>query len=153
MSDHSLIRASFNVERTFQANIGRVFKAFSDKESKELWFKGPKGQESAHHMDFRVGGLESNEGKFHDGVTHRFVAKYYDIVPNERIIYTYEMYLDGKRISVSLATIELIPQDDNSTKLLLSEDGVFLDGLDTARSREMGTNYLLDSLENSLKEG
>ena len=34
-------------------------------------------------------------------------ARYQDIVPNERIIYSYDMHLDDKRISVSLATVEL----------------------------------------------
>ena len=40
---------------------------------------------------------------------HRFDSLYYDIVPDERIVYSYEMHLDDKRISVSLATIEFAP--------------------------------------------
>ncbi len=32
-----------------------------------------------------------------------------DIVPDERIIFTYDMRLDETRISVSLATVELEP--------------------------------------------
>ncbi|HEY4963828.1 MAG TPA: SRPBCC domain-containing protein [Candidatus Saccharimonadales bacterium] len=100
-------------------------------------------------MDFKVGGTEFNEGKFHNGVTHTFKAVYYDLVPDKRIIYAYEMYLDGKRISVSLSTIELTEQAGVTT-LTLHESGAFLDGLDSPTSREQGTNALLDTLESSL---
>lgn len=102
-----------------------------------------------HSMDFTVGGHEANSGTFHDGVTHRFEATYYDIVPNARIVYTYEMYLDAHRISVSLATITF-QSEGGKTKLILHEDGVFLDGHDTVESRERGTKELLESIANTL---
>jgi uncharacterized protein YndB with AHSA1/START domain len=151
MAEHSIVHASFTLERTLETNVERVFKAFADKTSKEKWFKGPGSNTNSHTMDFKVGGHESNSGKFPDGMTHRFEATYYDIVPSERIIYTYEMYLNGKRISVSLAVVEL-ESTGSQTKLTLTENGVFLDGLDSVDRREQGTNGLLNALESSLKE-
>jgi uncharacterized protein YndB with AHSA1/START domain len=102
-------------------------------------------------MDFRVGGSEINSGKFHDGVMHIFKALYYDIVANERIIYSYEMYLGDKKISVSLATIEFVPEDDVNTKLVLHESGVYLDNYDEPENCQQGSELLLSAIEGALK--
>ncbi len=68
-----------------------------------------------------------------------------DIVPERRIIYTYEMYAGETRISVSVATVQFRSQDA-TTQLVLTEQVVFLDGHDTVGQREEGTRKLLDSL-------
>jgi hypothetical protein len=59
------------------------------------------------------------------------------------------MYLNDNKISVSLATITM-EAIGSSTKLSVTEMGVFLDGYDTPEQREQGTNYLLDTLVKSL---
>lgn len=145
MLDHSAIYADFTIERSFKAPVSKLYQMFADQQYKEQWFKGPNDISSKHTMDFKVGGREFNSGKFHDGITHIFKALYYDIVPQERIVYSYEMYLNNNRISVSLATIEFAKDGDNS-KLTLHESGVFLDGFDTVESREYGSKELLKAL-------
>lgn len=146
--ERSAVHGGFSIERTLHAPIEKVWAAFADQTAKEKWFKGPGQEPSEHAMDFRVGGRESNQGKFH-GTEHRFEALYYDIVPLERIVYTYEMYLGGKRISVSLAAIAF-ERDGDGTKLSVGESGVFLDDFDKPEVREQGTRELLDALEKSL---
>jgi hypothetical protein len=64
-------------------------------------------------------------------------------------VYTYEMYADQDRISVSVATVEFHPVG-HTTHLILTEQGVFLDGHDSAAQREQGTRALLESLGTSL---
>jgi uncharacterized protein YndB with AHSA1/START domain len=145
----SVTHATFALERTYPASPARVFQAFSDPAAKALWFKGPDDWHSKGEMDFRVGGTEWNEGKIPDGPTTRFDATYYDIVQDERIVYCYEMHLDSDRISVSVTTVELTPSG-SGTRLVLTEQGAFLDGYDDAGSREHGTNELLDALGASL---
>ncbi len=71
---------------------------------------------------------------------------------DQRIVYTYDMHLDDARISVSLATVELEPAGAG-TRLIFTEQGVFLDGYDDAGSREHGTRELLDKLGASLRDG
>ena len=61
------------------------------------------------------------------------------------------MHLDDKKISVSLATIQLKGGSGNTT-LKVTEQGAFLDGYDDAGSREHGTGHLLDALGASLKD-
>ena len=96
-------------------------------------------------MDFRVGGRESNRGGPEGGPVYRFDSVYQDIVPNARIIYTYDMHLDAQRISVSVATFEFRPEGAG-THLVFTEQGAFLDGLDKPEFRQAGSESLLDAL-------
>ncbi len=134
------------------ATAEQVFRALSDEAAKSRWFYGPEGWRLIERaMDFRVGGRERVKGGFEGGVTTTFDAIYHDIVPRERIVYTYEMHLDERRISVSLATLEIEPLRPGRTKLKVCEQGAFLDGYDDVGKREHGTGDLLDKLGASLK--
>ena len=53
------------------------------------------------------------------------------------------MYAGETRISVSVATVQFRSQDA-TTQLVLTEQGVFLDGHDTVGQREEGTRILPD---------
>jgi hypothetical protein len=57
----------------------------------------------------------------------------------------------GRRISVSLATLELSPEGRGTHKRFI-EQGVYLDGHDGIAERERGTKDLLDNLERALRE-
>ncbi len=65
-------------------------------------------------------------------------------------MHTYEMYLDDARISVSVATVVLEAAGEG-TKLTMTEQGVFLDGLDNPAEREHGTGEMLDTLARYLQ--
>lgn len=83
-------------------------------------------------------------------MTMTFDARYYDIFPNERIVWAYDMHMNGDRISVSLATIELRPEGDKTT-LVFTEHDTFLDGFEAVGPREEGTKELLGALDTELK--
>ena len=119
------------IERTYPSTPSQVFHALADKEAKSKWFADPRqgGRKPALEMDFRVGGRETNSGGPEGGPVHRFNAIYLDIVPDQRIIYAYDMHIGDQRISVSLATIELAPEG-KGTRLTFTEQGAFLDGYD-----------------------
>lgn len=142
---------TFTIERTFDAPIGMVFRAFADPDVKERWFSGPPDWESGpHELDFRVGGRERSSGGPPGGFVSVYDATYMDIVPNERIINAYEMQVDGARISVSLATLEFTP-DGERTRLKFTEQGAFLAGADGVAMREQGTRDAFDALEQELQ--
>lgn len=150
MSNRSVTHATFTIERTYPASAEAVFAAFADPQAKAQWFGGPdEWQKSDHSLDFRVGGREHVSGGPQGGPIHSFDAIYQDIVPGERIIYTYDLHLDDTRISVSVATIELKPSGE-STRLKLTEQGAFLDGFGIPDDRERGTRDLLDNLGKAL---
>jgi uncharacterized protein YndB with AHSA1/START domain len=149
----SVVHATFTLERAYDAPVERLYQALSDETAKTKWFSGVEGQWRLieRSMDFRVGGRERVQGKWEGGVTSTFDAIYQDIIPDERIVYTYEMHLDERKISVSLATFQLKSNGSGGSILKLTEQGAFLDGYDDAGSRERGTNFLLDRLGASLK--
>jgi uncharacterized protein YndB with AHSA1/START domain len=149
-AERSVTHATFVLERVYPVAPQRVFRAFADPEAKKLWFGGPAEWNGRGAMDFRVGGKEWDEGDVPGGPTTRFDATYYDIVPDERIVYCYEMHLDDARISVSVTTIEL-RTEGGGTRLVLTEQGAYLDGYDDAGAREHGTGELLDTLGRSLE--
>ncbi|SDL93151.1 SRPBCC family protein [Arthrobacter sp. ok362] len=144
--------ASFSLERRLNAPPSAVYNAFADHERKKNWFGGPPDWEQGESsLDFRVGGRETDVGGPAGGFVSTMHAIYHDIVENERIIYTYEMLLDGERMSVSLSTIELEP-DGDGTLLTLTEQGAFFTGSrasDEAQvaGRKEGTGELLDALQ------
>jgi uncharacterized protein YndB with AHSA1/START domain len=149
----SVVHATFHLERTYDAPITRVWKALTDEGAKSKWFSGPPGKWELieRHMDVRVGGSERLRGRWEGGVVSTFDANYHDVIANERLVYSYAMHLDEKKISVSLATMQLV-SDAGKTTLKVTEQGAFLDGYDDAGSREQGTGFLLDALGASLKE-
>ena len=121
-----------------------MWQTWADPAEKRRWF-GPQGPAKAEHeLEFRVGGLERMTVQSPGGA-YKFIARFQDIVEGERFVHTYEMYLDDARISVSVATVVLEAAGDG-TKLTMTEQGVFLDGLDTPAEREHGTGELLDTL-------
>jgi uncharacterized protein YndB with AHSA1/START domain len=144
------VQGSFTAERVFPASPARVFHALTNLEAKAKWFSGGDEQEILERtMDVRPGGRERLLGLWRNGTTSCFDAFYFDVIPNRRLVYAYEMHLSGVKISVSLATLELSPAQ-GGTKLVLTEQGSFLDGYEDNGSREEGTNFLLDKLGASL---
>jgi uncharacterized protein YndB with AHSA1/START domain len=153
-SARSIKHGSFVIERKFDYDPVVVFRAWTNPEAKARWFNGPpdKWTEQVREMDVRPGGRDRLIGKFIDGSESRYEAIYFDVVPDRRLVYAYDMYWQGKKISVTLATVEFV-QAQRGTKLVLTESGAFLDGYDDAGSRERGTMVLVDNLGKFLAGG
>jgi uncharacterized protein YndB with AHSA1/START domain len=151
MTDRSAVHGMFTIERAYDASPRRVFDAFATAEGKERWFVAPSKEWTLlkRSFDFRIGGREQVTGRWASGLVSDFQAQYWDIIPGERIVYVYEMYQNGAKISVSLATLEFKPAGAG-TRFVLTEQGVFLDGYDDAGSREHGTKALVDQMGASL---
>lgn len=144
--------ASFTLERDLPVPPSRAFAAFADPEQKAAWFGGGDGWETTEQaLDFRVGGREVDEGVFHGETRSRFEAVYTDIVEDERIVLTYDMWVDGHHISTSVAAYEF-EATPTGTKLTHTEHGVHLDGFDDGSMREAGTREILDGLVAYLSE-
>jgi uncharacterized protein YndB with AHSA1/START domain len=151
MSERSVTHATFVVKRTYDAAPGQVFAAWADPAAKARWFGNPDDGVDEFELDFRVGGREVNRGTAPNGKAYTFEARYQDIVPDERIVYAYDMHIEEARISVSLSTVQLSPESEG-TRLTYTEQGAFLDGLDTPEQREQGTGGLLDALGEELRK-
>lgn len=146
MTKRSTTHATFVIEREYPHPPAKVFAAFADPKQKARWFGGPDDWEKSNYtLDFRVGGKESISGGPPGGTQHAYAAEIWDIVENERIVLAYDMHLDATRISVSLATTEIRPSG-NGSRLIYTEQGVYLDDYDDAGQREEGTQQLFNQL-------
>jgi uncharacterized protein YndB with AHSA1/START domain len=152
MTERPVIHDTFAIERTFPASPSRVFAAFASKEAKDAWgdtgdLSEPGPDAGDTEFDFRIGGRE-RFGMGYQGTSFRYDALYYDIVPDQRIIYSYEMYANDARISVSVATIEFAATPEG-TALTWTEQGAYLDGFDGPEAPQLrrgGTAEMLDGL-------
>lgn len=144
---------SFVIERTYSASPQRVFAAWADPAAKRAWFAEGEGWDLlSYELDFREGGSEKSRFRFLKGeevfgekTTLGNDTVFNEIVPNERIIYTYSMDRNGARFSVSLATVE-IKALSSGARLILTENAAFFDGADGVKMREAGWQELLGKL-------
>jgi len=143
MSDHSVAHGTFVIDREFAHPVGKVFAAWSDPKRKSKWFGDPNNPPKV--FEFKPGGRESSSGQIPNGPMFEFDVTYQDIVPDNRIVYSYDMHMDGRKISVSLAAIEFAPTK-TGTKIRMTEYGLFLDGLDNMEQRKAGTLSLIGAL-------
>jgi uncharacterized protein YndB with AHSA1/START domain len=141
---------SFVVERTFKASPARVFAAWATAEARATWFVGGDDwTQVVREFDFREGGREQVIGRKGSGTISDFRASYVEILPDRRIVFTYEMFLNDVRVSVSLAMIELWPEGVGA-RMKLTEQGAYLVAYDPEGddngSREHGTRQLVEQL-------
>lgn len=150
MTARSVIHDTFTIRRSYPATPARVFAAFADPAAKARWMDSPDAtaageSEAGPDFDFRIGGHDRFGFKMPHGVTYSYDAVYYDIVPDQRIVYCYEMRADGAPDSVSVVTIEFVAEDAGAA-LTYTEQGAFLDDIDRPEDREEGMTELLDNL-------
>ena len=146
---------SFVIERTYPVSPERVFAGWSSRAAKDVWFgTGDDFLErvDAYTLDFRVGGSERLAGVLPGGRAFAYDAVYRDIVADARIIVAYDVAIDGRRTSVSLMTVDIQAVADG-TRLTLTEQGAFLDGLDSNDGRREGATDSLDQLARFLASG
>jgi len=146
----SLMHSTFSVKRIYPASPARVFAAFANPETKRRWFVEGEGWEiDEFSMDFRIGGREFSRFRFQGGEPTSNETIYLDIVPDQRIVFTFTMLSGHRHISISLATVEFTPAG-KGTQLFYTEQGVFFDVTDKLANRKAGTRELLDKLGEEL---
>ena len=149
--ERRLAHSGFTLTRDYPVPVEKVWQAFADEEQKRSWFgDGATFESREWAFDFRVGGRDLDEAKFHDGPLSRYEAVYTDIVEHVRIVTTYDMWLDGIHMSTSVASFEF-EQIPVGTRLTHAEHGVFFDKFWTdGPNREEGTRGLLEALGSHL---
>jgi uncharacterized protein YndB with AHSA1/START domain len=151
MTARSAQHGTIRLERRYKAPPARVFAAWADPKARAKWDVPGRWVIAEQRFDFREGGRERK--RFGPRDDPHFVADtlYLDIVPDRRIVFSYSMTNRGEPISVSLTTVEIMP-DGQQTKLLLTEQVAFLDGNDNAANREEGLASMLDKIGETLPQ-
>lgn len=140
--------STLNAEITINASAQQVFEAWTERESFLMWF-GPRanGHLQLDAFDCRVGGKFDFTFVFDDGDRYRNVGEYLEVVPNEKLAFTWNSF-DGDAIGKeSRVTVFLTPAGD-TTLLKLSHERI-----STGEYRDQfqqGWNSLLIRLETTL---
>jgi uncharacterized protein YndB with AHSA1/START domain len=145
--ERRLAHSGFTLTRDYPAPVANVWRAFAEEERKREWFgDGDAFDRTAWAFDFRVGGRDIDEARFHGGPLSRYEGVYADIVEHARIVTTYDMWLDGIHMSTSIASFEFEATAEG-TRLTQVEQGVFFDRFwADAPQREAGMRGVLDAL-------
>jgi uncharacterized protein YndB with AHSA1/START domain len=99
--------------REFDAPRDLVFEAHSSCEHMSRWW-GPRRYEiSSCEIDFRPGGKYRIVQRGSDGDEHAFRGEFREIVPPERIVWTFEY--EGFPGSISVQTLTLAEHGDTTT--------------------------------------
>jgi uncharacterized protein YndB with AHSA1/START domain len=122
MSTAVVTKPSLTIKRRFNAAPSKVFAAWTDPEKLKHWF-GP-GPVTCHRAEFdaRVGGRYVLASTTPDGETHEVGGMVREIVPNEKISFTWAWKSTPER--ESLVTITLKP-DGGGTIMTLTHEQFF----------------------------
>ncbi|MQM27177.1 SRPBCC domain-containing protein [Glycomyces albidus] len=151
------VHGTATLTRDLAAPPDRVWAAFADLGLRDRWFRIP-GKESRHELDFRVGGGETATGVFAPSGEPELVewrSRIFDLEEHRRIVFAYELSVDGLRRNVSLVTVALAPEA-GGTRLDYTEQYVLTalagePGQDEAHLRG-SLQFLLNRLEGALGE-
>ena len=155
MSEEKMTHATFSIDRVYDAKPARVFRAFEDNDAKRRWFAQGDDENwliESYENDFRVSGFEKSRFRFNNGPLISNDTIYLDIVRNERIIIAYTMAAEGNLFSSSMSTIEFKPQGAG-TKLIYTEQGLYIGDPGQVDGRKFGSRGLLESLAKELARG
>jgi uncharacterized protein YndB with AHSA1/START domain len=153
MTDRSVTHATFVLDHAYPLPPARVFGAWADPAVKTRWFTGALDPATAPmKMDFRVGGTEQTVSRSDGGPVIVYEGLFRDIVPGERIVVANWIDVDGQRISISQFTAEFRPEG-HGTRLVVTEQGAYLDGHDSPDSRAIGIRAQLQALAAELQTG
>ena len=133
------------IERTFNAPVGRVWKALTDVEEMRQWYFNLKQfkAEVGFEFDFVVE---------HEGMTYHHLCKVTEVIPQKKLAYTWRY--KGHE-GDSLVTFELFA-DGNKTKLRLTHEGLETFPKTAAFARknfEAGWTAIIDSELKQFLEG
>ncbi|MCF6139050.1 SRPBCC family protein [Pseudalkalibacillus berkeleyi] len=133
------------LNKVFPVKVDKVFKAWTDSTELAKWW-GPEGYTTnIEKMDVEVDG----EYKFimnpPEGDSHVLVGRYVEIVPNEKLVFTWKWDNNENEFPETLVTVGFIDQD-GSTELTIKHEQ--LPSEEAAEGHNKGWS---SSLEGSLK--
>ena len=144
MATAAAVKPSLIIKRRFNAAPPRVFAAFTEPQTIARWFGPPGVTKVEAESDLRVGGRYRIKAHMTND-TLEVGGAYREIVPNEKLVYTWAWKSTPERESI--VTIALKP-DGSGTLLTLTHEQFFDD---EARDRHnQGWNAVLDKLEKLL---
>ena len=118
MSTATAIKPSLTIKRRFKAAPAKVFAAWTDPQKMIRWMGPPSIIRCEAETDLRVGGSYHIKMVVPDD-THDVSGVYREIVPNEKVVFTWAWKTTPER--ESLVTVTIKPDGDGSLMTLQHE--------------------------------
>jgi len=134
------------IDREFAAPPEAVFQAWADPEAKRRWADCHAEHGTEFRLDFRLYGRESHRVVHPDGRVQEVEKVFFDIEAPRRIVFSYDIRLDGRCLSVSLVTVEF-SASRRGTRMVYTEQLAYLDGHEDRAQRMQGTLEGFDRLD------
>jgi uncharacterized protein YndB with AHSA1/START domain len=135
-------KPSLTLKRRLNAAPEKVYAAWAQPAKLTQWFGPDSGAVTKAELDLRVGGSYAIVFHTEDGEEHHVSGVYREVVPNQKLVFTWAWRSTPER--ESLVTILIKPDGDGSLLTLLHEQ--FFD--EAARDRhEFGWTGSLNKLE------
>jgi len=113
------IEPSLTLKRRLDAPPERVYAAWTDPAHLTKWFGPDSGPVTRADLDVRTGGRYTIVFHTEDGEEHHVSGAYVDVVPNERLTFTWAWRSTPER--ESLVTIHIKPDGAGSILTLIHE--------------------------------
>lgn len=134
------------LERTYATAPARVFQAFADVEARLRWGTPSSATGLVYDAaDFRVGGLDISRCGPKGHLIYRVESRYWDIVPDVRVIWS-EVVSEGvNRLSISLITVA-VEAAEGGTRLAFTDQIVSYGSASMIEGSRQGYGAALDNL-------
>lgn len=138
---------TLRMERVFSSLPHKVFAAYLDTRSRELW-SAPSGSAEVHiiNEDVRTGGSESTRCGAKGDMRYRTEVSYH-FVETDRIICFSETLLEGDAVLMAaLITLEFFDAGPGASKLVLTDQITSFVGPEGVEGHRTGFSKALDNL-------
>jgi uncharacterized protein YndB with AHSA1/START domain len=132
MATEAATKPSLTLKRRLKAPPAKVFAAWTDPEKVKVWMGPGEIKALRVETDLRVGGRYRWVMKSPDGEEHDVSGVYREVVPNQKLVFTWGWISTPER--ESLVTVSIKPDGDGSLLTLTHEQ--FFDA--DARDRHQG---------------
>lgn len=112
-------KPSLTIKRRFKAPPAKVYRAWTDPEKLKAWWGPDNGPVLQATVDARVGGRFHVQFRTEDGEEHNVGGLYREVVPNEKLVFTWAWRSTPER--ESLVTITLKGDGDETVFTLIHE--------------------------------
>ncbi|WP_152394537.1 SRPBCC family protein [Paenibacillus guangzhouensis] len=137
------------LHRVYNASKDKVFQAWTKVEQLKQWWGITGFTTTVERMDVVVGGMYRFQMASPHGTIHILEGRYVDIVPNERLSFTWKWVNEGDNPEETLVTIDFIDKDGKTELVMLHTDFTTIQGAN--RHNNSWTNVLERGLCNYME--
>lgn len=139
------VKPSLTIKRRFNAAPDKVFSAWTDPEKVKRWMGPGEVTLSLAECDVRTGGRYRWVMQAPNGETHDVSGVYREVIPNERLVFTWAWKTTPERESLVTLTFK---SDGDGTLMTLTHEQFFDD--DARDRHQYGWNGAMEKLEKYL---